>query len=52
MKFLRNEGLFTPPSFEGSISIPGHNGGANFQTSRGRSHARRDVRVRESACRR
>jgi glucose dehydrogenase len=33
MKFLRNEGLFTPPSFEGSISIPGHNGGANFQTS-------------------
>jgi glucose dehydrogenase len=33
MKFLRNEGLFTPPSFEGSISLPGHNGGANFQTS-------------------
>ena len=33
MKYLRNEGLFTPPSFEGSISIPGHNGGANFQTS-------------------
>jgi quinoprotein glucose dehydrogenase len=33
MKSLRNEGLFTPPSFEGSISLPGHNGGANFQTS-------------------
>ena len=32
-KFLRNEGLFTPPSFEGSISMPGHNGGANFATS-------------------
>jgi glucose dehydrogenase len=30
---LRNEGLFTPPSFEGSISMPGHNGGANFATS-------------------
>ena len=29
-KFLRNEGLFTPPSFEGSIAMPGHNGGANF----------------------
>jgi quinoprotein glucose dehydrogenase len=26
----RNEGLFTPPSLQGSISIPGHNGGANF----------------------
>jgi quinoprotein glucose dehydrogenase len=33
VKFLRNEGLFTPPSFEGSISMPGHNGGANFATS-------------------
>jgi glucose dehydrogenase len=33
IKFLRNEGLFTPPSFEGSISMPGHNGGANFATS-------------------
>src|SRR5262249_8089717 len=31
--FLRNDGLFTPPSFEGSISMPGHNGGANFATS-------------------
>lgn len=26
----RNEGLFTPPSLQGSISIPGHNGGANW----------------------
>jgi quinoprotein glucose dehydrogenase len=26
----RNEGLFTPPSFAGSISMPGHNGGANW----------------------
>lgn len=29
----RNEGLFTPPSFEGSIGIPGHNGGANWASS-------------------
>src|SRR5687767_5952522 len=33
LKYLRNDGLFTPPSFEGSISMPGHNGGANFATS-------------------
>jgi quinoprotein glucose dehydrogenase len=33
MTYLRNDGLFTPPSFEGSISMPGHNGGSNFQTS-------------------
>src|SRR5690606_7661415 len=26
----RNEGVFTPPSFEGSIGMPGHNGGANW----------------------
>jgi len=26
----RNEGLFTPPSIEGSIGMPGHNGGANW----------------------
>ncbi len=26
----RNEGLFTPPSLKGSISAPGHNGGANW----------------------
>lgn len=29
----RNDGLFTPPSFEGSISMPGHNGGANWGSS-------------------
>ncbi|HEX7079469.1 MAG TPA: PQQ-binding-like beta-propeller repeat protein [Gammaproteobacteria bacterium] len=29
----RNEGLFTPPSFEGSIGMPGHNGGANWGSS-------------------
>ena len=26
----RNEGLFTPPSLQGSVSMPGHNGGANW----------------------
>ncbi|MFC3097454.1 outer membrane protein assembly factor BamB family protein [Alteraurantiacibacter palmitatis] len=26
----RNDGLFTPPSLRGSISMPGHNGGANW----------------------
>jgi len=26
----RNEGLYTPPSLEGSISMPGHNGGTNW----------------------
>jgi quinoprotein glucose dehydrogenase len=29
----RNEGLFTPPSFAGSIGMPGHNGGANWASS-------------------
>lgn len=29
----RNEGLFTPPSMRGSISLPGHNGGANWGSS-------------------
>ena len=33
MRTSRNEGLFTPPSFEGSISMPGHNGGANWASS-------------------
>jgi quinoprotein glucose dehydrogenase len=28
----RNEGIFTPPSLRGSISMPGHNGGANWGT--------------------
>lgn len=30
LQTYRNEGLFTPPSFQGSISVPGHNGGANW----------------------
>jgi glucose dehydrogenase len=29
----RNEGLYTPPSLRGSISMPGHNGGVNFGNS-------------------
>ncbi len=29
----RTEGLFTPPSFQGSIQLPGHNGGANWGSS-------------------
>lgn len=32
-KTWRNEGLFTPPSFQGSIEMPGHNGGANWGSS-------------------
>ena len=30
---MRNEGLFTPPSLEGTIQLPGHNGGANWGSS-------------------
>ena len=33
LKSVRNEGLFTPPSLEGSVSMPGHNGGANWGSS-------------------
>ena len=29
----RNEGLYTPPSLEGTIMMPGHNGGANWGSS-------------------
>ncbi len=29
----RNEGLFTPPSLQGTIMLPGHNGGANWGSS-------------------
>jgi quinoprotein glucose dehydrogenase len=32
-KTVRNEGLFTPPSMQGSIELPGHNGGANWGSS-------------------
>ena len=30
LRNARNEGLYTPPSIRGSISMPGHNGGANW----------------------
>ncbi len=30
---VRNEGLFTPPSLQGSVELPGHNGGANWGSS-------------------
>ncbi len=33
LKTARNEGLFTPPSVQGTISLPGHNGGANWGMS-------------------
>jgi quinoprotein glucose dehydrogenase len=29
----RNEGLYTPPSLQGAIMMPGHNGGANWGSS-------------------
>ena len=29
----RNEGLFTPPSLQGTVELPGHNGGANWGSS-------------------
>jgi quinoprotein glucose dehydrogenase len=32
-KTWRNEGLFTPPSLQGSIQMPGHNGGTNWGRS-------------------
>jgi quinoprotein glucose dehydrogenase len=30
LRTARNEGLFTPPSLQGSISLPGHNGGNSW----------------------
>ena len=30
LRTSRNEGRFTPPSVRGTISLPGHNGGANW----------------------
>ncbi len=33
LRTVRNDGLFTPPSLEGSVSMPGHNGGANWGSS-------------------
>jgi quinoprotein glucose dehydrogenase len=33
LRYSRNEGLFTPPSLAGTISMPGHLGGANWGSS-------------------
>ncbi len=33
VRYSRNEGLFTPPSLEGTIAMPGHLGGANWGSS-------------------
>lgn len=33
MRTYRNEGLYTPPSQQGTIMMPGHNGGANWGSS-------------------
>jgi glucose dehydrogenase len=30
LRSYRNEGLYTPPSFRGSIEMPGHSGGTNW----------------------
>jgi len=30
MRGLRNEGVFTPPSLQGSVAVPGHVGGPNW----------------------
>jgi len=30
LRTMRNDGIFTPPSVRGSISMPGHNGGSNW----------------------
>jgi quinoprotein glucose dehydrogenase len=33
LRSYRNEGLFTPPTFQGTVQIPGHGGGANWGSS-------------------
>ncbi len=33
IRTARNDGLFTPPSFRGSVEIPGSGGGANWATA-------------------
>jgi quinoprotein glucose dehydrogenase len=33
LRTSRNEGLYTPPSLQGTIMLPGHNGGANWGSS-------------------
>src|SRR5690606_21960804 len=30
LRTYRNEGLYTPPSLQGTVMMPGHNGGANW----------------------
>jgi glucose dehydrogenase len=32
-KSTRHEGIYTPPSIQGTIQMPGHNGGANWGTT-------------------
>lgn len=32
-KTTRHEGIYTPPSIQGTIQMPGHNGGANWGTT-------------------
>ena len=44
LRSVRNEGLFTPPSLEGSIQLPGHNGGANWGSSAVDPDSRRVLR--------
>jgi len=33
LRSMRNEGLFTPPSLQSTLQMPGHNGGANWGSS-------------------
>jgi glucose dehydrogenase len=33
LRTARNEGLYTPPSLQGTVMMPGHNGGANWGSS-------------------
>ena len=33
LRHSRNEGVYTPPSLQGTIMMPGHNGGANWGSS-------------------
>src|SRR5688572_22542798 len=33
LRSARNEGLYTPPSLQGAVMMPGHNGGANWGSS-------------------
>jgi glucose dehydrogenase len=33
LRGYRNEGIFTPPSLQGTVQVPGHNGGGNWGSS-------------------